>query len=243
MVSLVGIWLGELAFLWIWIYGIAVYFLSGVIKNRAPELKSLRRYYIGFFFFLLFVGTCGVIHWWYEWNLFIFGTEIWAGIAGTSQNLYFYILVTFLQAGFTILSFQIEKYIRQSKKYPFTIMLFVSFIISLLPYFFLNERSATNDNYIIFLVNGTLGVFFISLVYWGIYYLKLGHNTAGIVKKRSYAVAFGLGFLFGGILLDVILRQFLGTDEAWKFLPSVSVLIISILGVPLLFFGFQRKID
>ncbi|GAB4313705.1 MAG: hypothetical protein Kow0069_14950 [Promethearchaeota archaeon] len=238
MVSILGAWLAEMAFLAVWIYVIGLYFLSGALRN--PDLKSLRRYYVGFFVFFVLVGTCGVIHFTYEYYKYVVGREVWAGLMGQAQNPYFYVLVTLLQLGFAVLSYQIEKYVRQSKYFPFTVLLSACFAVSLVPYFL---TPAQNDAFSIYVVNASLTGFLVSLIYWGVFYLRLAKLSTGIVRRRALAAAFGLAYLFFGILMDVVFRTQLPVPPETNLLPSVLILVVSVIGVPLVFFGFQRKLD
>lgn len=235
MVELTTIWLGELAFLVAASFLIAIYFLLGVITNRAREQRALRKYYFGFFLFLIFVALAGLVHFLYVFNLHVYGVEIWAGLLGNEQNAYFYFLVTLLHAGFICLNYQIEKHIRQSKHYPFTILETACFGLSLLPYFFPPEL---NDQVLFHFVFFSLVGFGISLAYWGIYYLRIAAKSAGDVRKRALAVAFGLAFYFAGILLDELFRM-----AGLPMVFSIIFLATSISGIPLLFVGFQRKFD
>lgn len=241
MVSITGVWLSMLGFLFVFSGSLSLFFLSGAIKNRTPEQRSLRLYYIGLFAFLACVTAAGVIHFVYNFYRLVLGITLWEGVTGTAQNLYFYILVSLLQLGFVFLSFQIERHVRQSKHYPFTIELTICFAISLVPYF-LPAGSSLYDTVVIYLVNGTLAGFAAALAYWGIFYLRMGAQSAGVVKKRCYAAAFGLAFYFFGIILDLLIRVRLGMVPETNLFLSIGALVISCVGIPLLLYGFQRKV-
>jgi hypothetical protein len=75
------------------------------------------------------------------------------------------------------------------------------------------------------------------IAYWGIFYIRLGIKTTGIVRKRAFLVAFGLGFLFAGIILEVYIRSILLEPYILLFCFK----LISIIGVFMLYRGFRRE--
>ncbi|MHA1342036.1 MAG: hypothetical protein ACTSRZ_19385 [Promethearchaeota archaeon] len=231
------LWLGASLILAIFFYIIVIFFLKQA--KQSSELISLKKYSIGIAVFMAILGCNGFID---------FGAMYYTEVLGeydlfpeslqllTAGQTSFYIIISLLMIGFAILSYQIEKYIKQSKRWILTTILIICFIISLIPYF--GGLIPTEYHQIVKnIVYGTQIPFFFIIIYWGVFYLALAKNTTGIVRRRAVMVAFGLGFLFAGIIVDTIYRWL--TDGLY-FFPFI-LKCISITGAVLLMLGFKRE--
>ncbi|MBD3351108.1 MAG: hypothetical protein GF364_06445 [Candidatus Lokiarchaeota archaeon] len=231
------LWLFANLILFIFSAFISGFFFLQAKKNK--QVESLRKYCIGIGIFMLFVALNGAID-----VSTMYVTEVLGkyDLFPEEQQFLtygknsFYIIITLLMVGFSVLSYQIESHITRSQRHTLTIVLVVCFFISLIPYFgFLipDEYHKLVKN----IVYGTQVPFTLIIIYWGVFYLSLARKSAGIVKRKALMVAFGLGFLFFGIIVDTMYR-WVRADE---FIVPFAVRCISIVGAILLLFGFKRE--
>jgi len=232
-----GLWLFTSLILAILFIIISIFFLNQAKKNK--EVISLKRYSIGISIFMLILGINGFIDLGAmyatevlnQYDLFSESDQLLK--AGQTS---FFIIISLLMIGFAVLSYQIEKYIKQSKRKILTTILIICFIISLIPYF--GHYIPIEYHYLIKnIVYGTQIPFTFIIIYWGVFYLALAKNTTGVVRRRAIMVAFGLGFLFFGIIMDTIYRW---STDALYLIPFL-LKCISNTGAILLMLGFKRE--
>ncbi len=230
------VWLTEMLALAILFVLTSILFLIEAKKTNNP---ILRKYYVAIALFMLIFGLNGFLDYFAQHAIHVLGQDDFLPenmrFLTVGQNS-FLIMITLLQLGFAVLSYVIETFITNSERKYLHKTLLVCFGISFLSY--LGPLVPTDYHELIYLiVNATLIPFALIIVYWGVFYLRLAKNSPGSVRKKALMVAFGLGFLFFGIIMDTMYRGAVFGEYALPiFFKSVSL-----IGVPLLIFGFRRK--
>lgn len=151
---------------------------------------------------------------------------------------------------FVCILFPFEKYIQNSKKYPLSVILFLSIAMSAIVLIFgniyIDVGSSGND--IMFAILGIvhpiaaliilLG-FIISLIGALTLYFRLAKQTSGVLRKKSLATAIGLLIWFLSVIVGNALRaqlEDLGIPYSTLIGPALFY-----AGTILLAYGFQRK--
>jgi hypothetical protein len=237
---LIAIWLVEMLLLAVLLSLAAVFFYWDAFKKA--EMESVARYYFGFGLFFTAFAINGFLDFLEEYSIHVRGqSSLFPNLdLLPAESSTFFLMIPILQFAFVVFAYQIESFVMNKPKKPFTIILGICLIISL-TVFFGPLMNAEVQAIWIYVVNGTLLPFGIIVFFLGIFYLKIGIKSAGIVKSKALSVFFGLGFVMTGIIFDTIYRGYaLGNGlEIWWYFPIICK-IIAIIGVPLLFSGFRR---
>ncbi len=229
------IWLVLLCTLSIGVTLASIYFL--VLSYKRETIESVKKYYRLVGIFLLALGLCGFLDFTYAYLKKYLGImEDPLPPVSASHGTYFFIITTCLMFSFWALTRTIEKYIKQSEKMPLSKIMLICVIITLIPYVTPNDIT----DLLVPLIFGTMIPFGLIILYWGVFYLKLAAKSEGVLKKRAYFVGFGLGTIFVGILLDILLRDFAVLTESTGYLFPLVCVAVANIGVPLLFLGFKR---
>ena len=235
------IWLIEMILLAL---GLGYASLSFIYKSyKKIELKSVSRYYFGLGIFFLAFAFNGVLDALEQYSIWIVGQNgmfpNWNLLPGESVT--FYLMIPILQFAFIMLSLQIETFILQREKKRITLVLIICFIISLT--IFITPIFPDALKYIwSFILNATLIPYAIIVLYWGIFYLRLAANSAGIVRNKALKVGFGLGMIMCGIVFDTIYRNTSlnnGIEIIWWF--PILFKTVAIIGIPLLYLGLETS--
>jgi len=230
------IWLGCLFILACGLLIDSLYFFS--LSAKRDTLKTVKKYYRLIAIFLLALSLCGFLDLWYAYYQRYLGIqEDPLPPASASFGTYFFVITTCLMFSFFALTRTTEKYVKQSKSMILTKILFTCFLISLVPYVTPPEITDILAPliYMVYLP------FTLIILYWGVFYLRLGAKSEGIIKKKAYFTAFGLGTIFLGISGDIVIRDQLWIIETTGYLFPIIFVIGGIIGIPLLFTGFKRE--
>lgn len=239
--ELFEIWLIEMILLAV---GVGFASFSFIYKSfRKIELKSVSRYYFGLGIFFLAFTFNGFLDFLEQYNFWVVGQNgifpNWNLLPGESVT--FYLMIPILQFAFVMLSLQIETFILQREKKRLTTVLTVCFIISLT--IFTTPLFPDSMKYIwSFILNATLVPYAMIVLYWGVFYLRLAKNSAGIVRNKALKVGFGLGMIMCGIIFDTMYRAIVLSNsmEIIWFFP-ILFKFIAIIGIPLLYSGLQTS--
>ncbi len=241
------VWLVEIAADIVLLLIAAIFFLRE--SRRSRDMKILARYYKGMSIFFFFLSVNGIFDFLEQYARYIllqptlFPTEYWVfpALAQTLMNTTsFCIIISLLHISFAILSYQLETHILQSKRRPRTIILAICLATSIVAFFGRNFDASTQG--LLSLVDQvTLGPFALIIMYWGIYYLVLAKRSVGSIRHKAILVGLGLGFIMGGIIIDILYRGMFTDPTAIVWFFPVLSRSVGVLGIPMIFFGFRRK--
>ncbi len=239
--NLLEFWIIEMGIL---AAGLGYSAFSFIYKSyRKIELKSVSRYYFGLGIFFLAFAFNGILDALEQYSIWIVGQNgifpNWNLLPGESVT--FYLMIPILQFAFVMLSLQIETFILQRQKKSITKVLIVCFLISLT--IFITPIFPDNLKVIwSFVLNATLIPYAIIVLYWGVFYLRLGIKSAGEVRSKALKVGFGLGMIMCGIIFDTIYRNTAinnSIEIIWIF--PILFKTVAIIGIPLLYSGLQTS--
>ncbi len=231
----------ELLILWLWclfalsvgILLVSIAFLTRSFnRNVISKVKKFYRYMTIFFLALSFSGFLDL----YAAYNIRYLTMDSDSLRPMNVTIYFYVITSILLLAFFILTRTIEKYITQSEKMISSKILLACFFISLIV--FILPQNLTEISSLIVL--GTLIPYALVILYWGVFYINLGRKSNGVIKKKAYAVAFGLGFVFIGISVSIVLRDIPLVINLTGYLFPIGFIVLGILGLPLLYYGFKK---
>ncbi len=239
IMELLEIWIIEMGIL---AFGLGFSALSFIYKSyKKIALKTVSQYYFGLGVFFLAFAFNGILDALEQYYLWIVGQNgifpAWNLLPGESVT--FYLMIPILQFAFVMLSLQIETFILQRPKKNITKVLIVCFIISLT--IFITPVFPDTLKVVWSLVlNATLIPYAIIVLYWGVFYLRLGAKSAGAVRSKALKVGFGLGMIMTGIVFDTIYRNTAinnSLEIMWWF--PIIFKTVAIIGIPLLYSGLQ----
>ncbi len=206
-----NIWyLGQWAVLFILMI-IGVYL---ILLSRKSDFKSQKAMFIGLSLFL-WVAVINqfafVISMYLEsysaYNVKIFPQVILIGGGG-----YIWILLMCFALGFIPLMYPIEKYVLQVKRLWITPLNIVTFFLVLIPFiltfFITNPTLRTELAYpglVFFVLSGLISFFGPCFIY-----IRVGMQSSGIVKTKSFLMGFGLLLIYIAILVGSEVKQYLG---------------------------------
>nr|MDO8118253.1 hypothetical protein [Candidatus Sigynarchaeota archaeon] len=156
----------------------------------------------------------------------------------------------FFDISFFFILFPFEKYIKQSKKYPVSVILFLSIVMAGVVLIFGNlypDVGMSGNEALMY----TLGImhpiaaliiilaFVVSIIGALALYFALARQTSGELRKKALATAIGLLIWF----LSVIVGNAMVTQLAGLGIPFASLIGPSLFyaGTFILAYGFQRK--
>jgi len=200
--------------------------------------KTVRQYYwqIGLFFLML--SFCGGIDFYYAYDQrFLEMAVDPLPMISLTHGSHFFVIIPLLLLTFFVLTRTIEKIIKQSALPWQSYILLGCFFFSLTAYITPPEITDILAPFIF----GTLIPFALVILYWGIFYIRMGKNSTGIIRKKSLLIAFGLGFVFIGISVNIMLINIPLVIETTGYLFPFGFIVLGILGVPLLFLGFIKE--
>ena len=216
--------------------------------RRSKEMKALSHYYQGMAWFFFFLGINGIFDSLEQYFRYVNNSQ--SGLFPEQYqvlpalqpptlmtNTTFFVIISLLMLSFAILSYPLETYVLQSKRRPRTIILLICFGVSLVAFFGKNFDPST-QLLLSQIVDATLWPFAIIIMYWGIYYLVLAKRTIGSIRHKAVLVGLGLGFMLGGIIIDILYRTYFA--PIWWLVPLVCR-SVGVLGILMLVFGFRRE--
>ncbi|MBN2152670.1 MAG: hypothetical protein JW839_14560 [Candidatus Lokiarchaeota archaeon] len=145
-----------------------------------------------------------------------------------------YLFMLFLW-GFASVCWPVEKYVRNSKRFPITVINLIGAIAMaaytfVVPWFFpgISDASPAWET-LEYAMYGVLGIGAIGLVLALVliigFYLVLGGKTSGSVRKKSILIAFGFMLVIIGLLLTQLPKE----GNPWIGLISPSVMIVGFI--------------
>jgi len=215
-----------------------VYFFAQSIKFK--EVKSQRYFYLGLSLFVAFNTITQVL-----WTVDKWTIDLIEGTPPSDSSVVVDFTIPFIGGGafipylfmlflwsFAAVCWPVEKFVRNSKHFPVTIINLAA-AISMTVYIFVvplfvpgivrNDASWKALIYPMYAicVLGILGALLFMLLIVG-FYMVLGFKTGGSVRKKSLLIAFGFMLVFVGLALTQVSKGY----GPWVSLLSPSVMII-----------------
>lgn len=214
----------------------SIYFFR--LFSKKDTIETVRKYYRLIAIFMLALSGCGYLdlaYAYYQRYLGHYGEDPLPHVA-TKGGTYFFLITTCLMLSFLVLTRTIEKYVKQSEKMILTKIMLICFLITLLAY----VTPPDITDLLAPIIYGTYVPFTLIIMYWGIFYMRLGKMSEGILKRRAYFVGVGLGAIFIGISVDIVIRDIPIVIQTTGYIFPIAFVILGICGVVLLLRGFKK---
>ncbi|MHA1730902.1 MAG: hypothetical protein ACTSU5_03120 [Promethearchaeota archaeon] len=231
--------------------GVGVFFLVKGLKERKAGNPSTATFNIGYFLFFLVNSVnqlsyvADSIHGWWPAFKDLLDVDATFSVGGLSIKLNSQIV--FMIACFTWSflpnMYTVEKYIRNSKRFPVTLMNLVACVLSTAMWVATYAFGVTWEGGVVdvFVFASVVYVFLVGVLIILLFlavYLDLARKTPGEVRTKSLIIAFGIIFMYVSLIGGNLLRGE-GILTGWLQLVG-PILLLS--GMAVLVYGFSKKI-
>lgn len=205
--------------------GYAVFFLVNSVNQLAYVVDSQMDFLPGFRTILR-----------RDYTLSLFGITF-------DLNSQIVFMITCFLWGFTLNVYAVEKYVRNSKRFPLTIVGTAASGLALAMWLLWYVFQVPTPHEAIFYLIG-VGILFVGaavlmmILMFVLVYVNLARKTPGAVRTKSLIIAFGILFMYVSLIAGNLLR-------GEGLLPGYLVLIgpvLLIAGIVVLVYGFAKKI-